>query len=159
MGGDNERTGSAFDKGCERRINVRPVTRFQDEGLPSERAAASMSFVIAAEPNTRGSVRYAIVVAEGAISRNSPSRLPVSSEERVVTPVILPLGRFRLATSPHLIGSLAIEKTIGIVEVAFFAAKIVGAESSATITATWRWTSSAASGASSTCWWFAQRYS
>src|SRR5260370_22070375 len=40
-----------------------------------------------------------------------------------VTPVRLPPGRARLATSPSATGSLPIRKMIGIVEVAFFAAR------------------------------------
>jgi len=103
---------------------------------PSRCAASRMSFVVASERKARGSVRYAIVVAKGAISSTRSSRLPASSLERLVTPVILPLGRFRLATRPDAIGSPACEKTIGIVDVAFFAATMVGVESSATITAT-----------------------
>jgi len=39
---------------------------------------------------------------------------------------MLPPGRFRLATTPNSTGSLPIEKTIGIVVVAAFAASAAG---------------------------------
>jgi hypothetical protein len=54
----------------------------------------------------------------------------------IVTPQRLPPGRFRLATRPYFTGSPPNAKTIGMVEVAAFAANTVGPESSATITAT-----------------------
>ena len=44
----------------------------------------------------------------------------------LVAPVMLPPGRFRLATTPNSTGSLPIEKTIGIVVVAAFAASAAG---------------------------------
>ena len=44
----------------------------------------------------------------------------------VVTPVRLPPGRFRLATSPSATGSTAVTKTIGMVLVAAFAANAPG---------------------------------
>ena len=43
-----------------------------------------------------------------------------------LTPVMLPLGRLRFATKPSATGSAAAVNTIGIVEVAAFAATAAG---------------------------------
>ena len=53
---------------------------------------------------------------------SNSSRLAVSPSLSMLTPVRLPPGRARLATSPSPTGSAPLLKTIGIVEVAFFAA-------------------------------------
>ena len=66
------------------------------------------------------------------------SRFGAISTFKLVTPVRLPPGRFRLATSPILTGSVAIAKTIGMVTVAALAATAAGVPPPATITATWR---------------------
>src|SRR6516164_5458767 len=58
---------------------------------------------------------------------------------------MLPPGRLRLLTRPPLIGSPPIEKTIGMVVVAAFAASADGSPPTAAITATWRRTRSEAS--------------
>ena len=59
------------------------------------------------------------------------------SEQSDVTPVMLPPGRLRLATSPSSTGSPSMQNTIGIVVVAALAAS--AAEGAArTITSTWR---------------------
>jgi hypothetical protein len=60
--------------------------------------------------------------------------------------VMLPPGRLRLETRPRLTGSPPVVNTIGIVVVAAFAAR-AEATPTGTITATWRRTRSAASGA------------
>jgi hypothetical protein len=83
-------------------------------------------------------------VACGANSRNSPSRFAVSSTARMLTPVTLPPGRLRLATRPSATGSEAIAKTIGMLEVAVLAASAPAVLAGAAITATLRWTRSAA---------------
>jgi hypothetical protein len=54
----------------------------------------------------------------------------------MLTPVRLPPGRERLATRPVATGSPPLVKTIGIVEVAFFAAKAEGGPPPPTITST-----------------------
>ena len=61
-------------------------------------------------------------MAWGTSSDSSSSRLGVSSAARLLKPVRLPPGRARLATRPAPTGSPTPVKTIGIVEVAFFAA-------------------------------------
>jgi hypothetical protein len=61
-----------------------------------------------------------------------------------VLPVRLPPGRPRLSTKPSSTGSAAAVKTIGIVDVAAFAANAGAAPPLATITATSRFANSAA---------------
>ena len=63
-----------------------------------------------------------MMVAVGTNSCSSSSCFGPSSTFKLATPVALPPGRLRLATSPIAIGSAAVEKTIGIVVVAAFAA-------------------------------------
>src|ERR1700738_3664950 len=62
-----------------------------------------------------------------------------------VTPVILPVGRLKLATRPRFTRSSPVSSTMGIVDVAALAASPATAPPTAAITATWRLTRSAAS--------------
>src|SRR4051812_30983870 len=89
-------------------------------------AAASASFASDSAFGLLGFTSKAIDVAPGISSRNSPSRLAISEDDNMVTPVTLPPGRRRLATKPDSTGSLPLVKTIGIVEVAAFAARAAG---------------------------------
>jgi hypothetical protein len=66
----------------------------------------------------------------------------------LLTPVRLPLGRAKLATRPDTTGSLATTKTIGIVEVAFFAASAETVPPPVAIRSTLRPTRSAANAGS-----------
>ena len=100
-----------------------------------------------------------IKLARGASSFNRSSRLAASTLARKVTPVTLPPGRLRLATRPIATGSLPPVKTIGIVAVADLAASAAAVPPVATITATLRRTSSAASTGSRLGWFSAHRYS
>ena len=82
----------------------------------------------------------------GTASLSSSSRLPPSSLERFVMPVTLPPGRARLSTRPASTGSTpAPIITMGIVLVAFLAARIHGPPPATTIISTLRRTNSAAS--------------
>ena len=58
----------------------------------------------------------------GCSSRSASSRFGTISTFNVITPVRLPPGRLRLATSPTSTGSVPSMKTIGIAEEAAFAA-------------------------------------
>ena len=58
----------------------------------------------------------------GTTSRKSSSRLPARSVDWIDRPVTLPPGRARLATRPVPTGSSAVAKTIGMTDVACFAA-------------------------------------
>jgi hypothetical protein len=73
-----------------------------------------------------GLTSRAIVVAVGTNWCSSSSCFAPTSTLRLVTPVRLLPGRFRLATSPTATGSNPISKTIGIVAVAAFAATAEG---------------------------------
>jgi exodeoxyribonuclease V alpha subunit len=68
------------------------------------------------------SLKYRAASSAGISSCSSCSRFGPISTFKVVIPVTLPPGRFRLATSPTAIGSTDTPKTIGIVAVAAFAA-------------------------------------
>jgi hypothetical protein len=74
--------------------------------------------------------------------------LGISSNWKGLKPVRLPPGRARLATSPAATGSLTRVKTIGIVEVALFAASAERMVPLATIKSTLRPTRSAANAGS-----------
>src|SRR5262249_13503699 len=112
---------------------------------PSARAAACAPFVDGSpRPGSLGLTSAAMTLALGTIWCNISTCFCTSSTPRLVTPVTLPPGRLRLATSPAATGSIADEKTIGIVVVAAFAASTEGVPAAA-ITATCRRTSSAAS--------------
>jgi hypothetical protein len=77
-------------------------------------------------------------------SRRISSRFPPSSRLRFDNPVMFPPGRARLATNPFPMGSGSCAMTMGIVEVACFAARVDVAPG-VTITSTLRRTRSAAS--------------
>jgi hypothetical protein len=95
-----------------------------------------------------GFASRAIIPARGTSSDSSSSRLAViPSSPSWLTPVRLPPGRARLAISPSLTGSPPCLKTIGIVEVALFAANAEGGVG-ATIKSTSRPTRSAANAGS-----------
>src|SRR5262249_12408598 len=63
-----------------------------------------------------------IVSACGTTSRNNPSRFGSISLVMLVIPLALPPGRLMLAVRPYLTGSLPMANTIGMLEVAAFAA-------------------------------------
>ena len=92
-----------------------------------------------------------MVVAAGTSSCSSSSRFGPSSTPNEVTPVRLPPGRLKLATSPAWTGSAPVRKTIGIVAVAVLAAN-AEAFPLVAITVTWRRTRSAASAGSRSYW-------
>jgi len=77
----------------------------------------------------------------------------------MVKPVRLPPGRAKLVTKPSPTTSPPPKKTIGIVEVALFAANIPAEPPPAAITSTWRLTRSAANAGSRSPWPSAHRYS
>ena len=77
---------------------------------------------ISAEMGFVGLTSRAMLVTVGTSSCNTSSRFGPSSSFNEVTPVTLPPARFRLTTRPSLTGSPPVWKTIGIFEVAAFAA-------------------------------------
>ena len=112
------------------------------------RVAAAASTARAKGPalaGVSGLTSSAMAGAVGTSSRTTSSCFGPSSTAIEVTPVMLPPGLLRLATSPIAIGSPAVTKTIGIVVVAAFAASAGGAPANAAITATLRETRLASS--------------
>src|SRR6516162_5250552 len=79
----------------------------------------------------------------GTTSRKISIRLPASSSDRTDMPVTLPPGRARLATMPLATGSPTLAKTIGMSDVACFAARTCGVPE-VTMTSTLSRTNSAA---------------
>src|SRR5262249_16988964 len=108
---------------------------------------------------TAGLTRSAMLVTEGSNSCISSSRFGATSWFRLVTPVTLPPGRFRLATSPTSTGSAPVAKTIGISRVAAFAATAEAMPPAATSTVTRSRTKPAASSGSRPVRASAHRYS
>ena len=94
----------------------------------------------------------------GTSSRSSSIRLPAISVPWVDRPVTFPPGRARLATKPLRTGSAAPAKTIGITDVACFAA-ITAEVDAVTITSTLSRTNSAAISANRSVRSFAHRNS
>src|SRR4029077_7586749 len=88
----------------------------------------------------------------GRRSRSSPSRFDPIRMVMEVVPVMLPPGWSRLETMPVSMGSAPKPKTIGIVVVAAFAARIADTLPDATRTATPRPTKSLAQSGSLAQW-------
>src|SRR5262245_25752422 len=97
-------------------------------------------------------------LAAGSSSRSSPSCLGANSLNWKLTPVALPPGRAMLATRPRLTRSSVTLKMMGRLAVVAFAASAAGVPM-ATITATWRRSSSLAMVGSRSYWPSANRYS
>src|SRR5262245_39894730 len=83
-----------------------------------------------------GLTSAAIGVDVGTNATINSNPLAISSVERQVTPVMLPPGRFKLATRPNSTGSPPIENTIGIDMVAALPASAAGVATGATIALT-----------------------
>ncbi len=94
---------------------------------PNALAAASMSVRGQVSPRPPDCQRKATRATLGKASLSSSNRLPSRSGAMRLSPVIFPPGRARLETSPVPTGSAAAANTMGIVALAFLAAKIAGA--------------------------------
>ena len=81
-----------------------------------------------------GLTSSAIMVALGTSSCSSARRFGASSALKLLTPVRLPPGRFRLATRPSLTGSKPTKNTIGMAVVAALAAMVAGPFATITVT-------------------------
>src|SRR4029453_17998894 len=126
---------------------------------PDAAAAASASRNWGVFPGLVGFQSTATRVSLGTSSLRSSSPFPISWSERRVGPVMFPPGRARLATSPAATGSAGPERTIGIALVARWAACAGGTPPCATMTATFRRTSSVARSRSCSDFPSAHRYS
>ena len=110
---------------------------------PSRGATPSIARHSAANPAKAGSRMPATRRRPGEACLSSSSHLPPISGSKVLKPVMLAPGRDRLSTMPEAIGSALGAMMIGIVVVAFFAARIAGV-ARATMRSTLRCTRSAA---------------
>ena len=126
---------------------------------PAVSAAFRRSLITNAVVALLGLASTANRVAPGSSSCNSPSCFGPSAPVMEMTPVTLPPGRLRLATSPTLTGSTPVLKTTGIVVVAALAASDPCALPGVAMTATRRRTKSAASSGNRSYSFCAQRYS
>ena len=143
IGSDNERTRPQLDQACESRIDLRFRAGVEDVELQSENAGRRLQGARQRFGGGTDRVGAATTVVVGTNSCSISNCFCPSSAPIPVTPVMLPPGRFMLATSPAATGSLAVTKTIGMVVVAAFAASAAGVVI-ATITFARRSTSSAA---------------
>src|SRR5829696_6688261 len=98
----------------------------QVEGSPIERAALSVSWSCKAEDGLLGLRSTARRSTLGTASRRTSRSLPLRSRERLLTPVTLPPGRAKLATTPDPTGSATPTMMIGSVDVARRAAVTAG---------------------------------
>ena len=121
-----------LDEGGEGGVDLAFGAGLQDRELHPLRARRFLhvSIMMRSAVGLFGFTSRAITLAWGTSSDSSSSRLGVSSTVMMLTPVRLPPGRARLATRPTSTGSPTPMKTIGIVEVALFAASAAGAADS-----------------------------
>src|SRR6266545_5058554 len=121
---DRQRACPQSGQGCEDRIEVAFGARLQDMGLQPDRAGRRLQLSrLGLGIGPVGLTRSAMVLAVGTSSCSSSKRFGPSSTVRSLTPVRLPPGRFRLATSPDPTGSLPTMNTTGVVVVAALAAR------------------------------------
>jgi hypothetical protein len=106
-----------------------------------------------------GFARKAMTLACGASSKSNSSRLAVRLAVRKLTPVRFPPGWERLAIRPSTMGSPPMTATIGIFEVACFAAIAEGSPPPAVMMSTFRPTRSEAKTGNRSSSLSAQRYS
>src|SRR6516225_9636471 len=97
------------------------------------------------------------MLAFGTSSRSSPTCFPPSAPNKLITPVMFPPGRLRLATRPAWTGSPPLTNTIGIVVVAALAASAEVSPPLVTMTATRRVTKSSARAGRRSYWPSPQR--
>ena len=117
------------------------------QSSPSASAAACTSLVSAAAFGLIGFTRKPIEADLGSVSCSTSNCLGNRLLAKKLTPVTFPPGRLRLATSPTLMGSAPITKTVGTVVLAAFAARVTGV-APVRITAALRWIKSATSAGS-----------
>jgi hypothetical protein len=124
-------------------VEIGGLSRLNELKLRPQRRCRDLCFLqlvlLHASSAVPGCQRTATRLTPGTACLSSSRRLPTSSEERLDTPVTLPLGRARLATSPLPTGSATKAKTMGRVPVACLAARVatmVGATMTSTLSAT-----------------------
>ena len=103
---------------------------------PKLRAASSNSSAYFFGSTAEYPISKANRFASGNSSCNSCNRLGPSSHAKKLTPVMLASGLLRFATKPKSLGSLPVAKTIGMVEVAAWAARTGVSPPTVTMTST-----------------------
>jgi hypothetical protein len=125
---DGERAGTQLNEGGESGLKSPSTPAFRTaRSTLLARAASCISCMVRSALELFGFTSRAITPAWGTSSDSRSSRLGFSSGAMMLTPVRFPPGRARLATSPAATGSPPPKKTIGIVDVAPFAAAIAEA--------------------------------
>ena len=114
------RVSNAASTGCPGLVRMVSIS------IPALRAAWPICARYGLAKGSVSSANTPIRRAEGANSRISSTLLPATSAPPLDSPVTLPPGRSKLATSPVATGSPAPAITIGISRVACFAANAVG---------------------------------
>src|SRR5215831_14424147 len=130
------KAANAGAKSSARRISNVAMSR------PRVLAVASTSLISRTAAGAPGLTIMANLRRPGTTSRNRASRLPARSVDCIDRPVTLPPGRARLATRPLATGSSTSAITIGMTDVACFAAT-TGAAECVTMTSTLSRTNSA----------------
>ena len=157
---DEQRAGALSNKGREDRVEIAFSDRSQDKNLHSDGASCILHGCASrAALALFGFTSRAMVLAPGTTSCKSPSCFAASPLFMAPTPVMLPPGRLRLATTPVWTGSAPDMNTIGIAVVAALAARVAAILPSVAMTVTRRFTGSAANSGSRWLSPCAQRYS
>src|SRR5262249_24617602 len=128
VGSDDQCACVQLGQACKDIIEVALAACTQNMELQTEAGSA--------RAGTGGLTRSPMTVTEGSSWCSSSNRFGATSMFKLVTPVRLPLGWLRLATSPTLTGSAPIPNTIGMLAVAPFAASAEAVPPAATSTAT-----------------------
>src|SRR5262249_33867178 len=136
---NKERASAPLDETCKSRLKIAFAANSKGKDLQPERASRGLHvFQLVLCSGSFRLPSVATTAAVGTIACSSSSCLAPSCWVNGVTPVMLPPGRFKLATSPSLTGSVPAPKTIGIVVVADFAVDAATVLPVAAITATRR---------------------
>ena len=151
VGADEEGVGPLARERCEGCIDLPAGAGVEDLDLHAD-GARSRLHVSSRWPRRLRSVGLTSTATRAAaghqLAQEFQAALPPTPPTKKLMPVRFPPGRARLATRPSLTGSSPTTKTMGIVVVAALAADAARMPPIATITATWRRTSSAASAGS-----------
>ena len=150
IGRHDERAGMQLDEGRQSRVDLVFRAGLQDGEPPPVRARRFLHVAYDAlrKSNWSGS-QAGRSPGPGEPARTAVGAAWVSARgAKMLKPVRLPPGRARLATRPAATRSPPPKKTIGIVEVASFAAAVPRQPPLATITSTLRLTRSAANAGS-----------
>src|SRR5215475_11760852 len=156
VGSDDQRVHLVADQRRKRRLDLAAVARLNDADLDADLRCCRLQV----SGDGLGILVLGVDQQSEAAGggKQYPSCLGANSLNWKLTPVALPPGRAMLAARPRFTGSSVTLKTMGRLAVAAFAASAAGVPM-ATITATWRRSSSLAMVGSRSYWPSANRYS